>query len=139
MARIMAFDYGEKRTGIAVSDPLQMIAVSLATVTTDAVLDFVKKYCAAENVEAFVVGVPHNNVQRDNPVAREVEKFIAALQRSFPDKPVHRIDERFTSSIARQTVLQSGIRKKERRRKEHLDVIAANLILQTYLEKKSGR
>lgn len=133
MARVMAFDFGTKRTGIAVSDPLQMIANSLETIPTKAVFDFIKKYCAAENVEAFVVGVPYNTGTRDNAVMSEVEKFIAQLQQLFPQKKVHCIDERFTSSIAKQTLLQSGVSKKERRKKEHIDAIAANLILQTYL------
>lgn len=136
MARIMAFDFGTKRTGIAVSDPLQMIANSLETLPTKNVFDFIKKYCAAENVEAFVVGVPYNTGTRQNEVMSEVEKFIALLQQQFPDKKVHRIDERFTSSIAKQTLLQSGVGKKERQNKGHIDAIAANLILQTYLAMK---
>lgn len=136
MARVMAFDFGTKRTGIAVTDPLQIIATSLETLPTKTVFDFIKKYCVAENVEAFVVGVPYNTGTRQNEVMSEVEKFIAQLQLLFPDKKIHRIDERFTSTIAKQTLLQSGLGKKERQRKGHIDAIAANLILQSYLTMK---
>lgn len=136
MARIMAFDFGTKRTGIAVTDPLQIIANSLETLPTKTVFEFVKRYCTAENVEAFVVGVPYNTGTRQNEVMSEVEKFIAQLQLLFPDKKIHRIDERFTSTIAKQTLLQSGLGKKERQRKGHIDAIAANLILQSYLTMK---
>lgn len=137
MARILAFDYGKKRVGIAVTDPLQMIANTLPTIETKLVWNFIKQYCADEDVEAFVVGWPYNYGHRDNPVIPLIEQFIAKLQQQYPDKPIHKIDERFTSKMASQTLLLSGVNKKERQKKENIDAISANIILQSYLESKN--
>lgn len=136
MARILAFDYGRKRVGVSVTDPLQIIANTLETVPTHQIFDFVKKYCTQEEVEAFVVGYPYAHGHTQNEVTVHIEKFIADLNKLFPDKPVHKIDESFTSKIAKQTLLMSGVNKKERRNKGHIDAISSNLILQTYLEMK---
>lgn len=134
MGRILAFDYGTRRVGIAVTDPLKIIANTLETIPTKTVLDFVKKYCSTEEVEAFVVGYPFSHGHNVNPVTVEIEKFIARLKELYPGKAVHKIDESFTSKIAAQTLLMSGVNKKERRNKGHIDAISANLILQTYLQ-----
>lgn len=134
MGRILAFDYGTKRVGIAVTDPLKIIANTLETIPTKTVMDFVKKYCATEEVEAFVVGYPFTHGHSANPITIEIEKFIAKLKEAYPGKPVHKIDESFTSKIAAQTLLMSGVNKKERRVKGNIDAISANLILQTYLQ-----
>lgn len=136
MARIMAFDFGLKRIGIAVSDPLQMIANSLDTIPTHTVYDFIKAYCTKEEVEAFVVGYPFNHGGPQNDVVPHIEGFIKKLKSLYPGKEVHKVDERFTSKIASQTLLMSGVNKKERQKKGNVDVIAANLILQSFLEMK---
>ena len=129
----MAFDYGQKRVGIAVTDPLQMIANSLETQPTFKIYDFIKQYLATEAVEAFVVGFPYNYGHHENPVVPHIEQFITKLKTIYPNIPVHKIDERFTSSIAGQTLLASGVNKKERQKKGNVDAISANLILQSYL------
>lgn len=130
----MAFDYGKKRVGLAVTDPLKLIANTLETIPTKTVFDFVKKYCNAEEVEAFAVGYPYAHGHSENAVAKDIDKFILKLQELFPGKPVHKIDESFTSKIASHTLLMSGVNKKERQNKGNIDAISANLILQTYLE-----
>lgn len=135
--RVLAFDFGLKRVGVAVTDPLQIIANSLETVPTKEIDAFVKAYCNKEEVECFVVGYPMNTGHHENDVVKHIDAFIAKLQQLYPAKPVHKIDERFTSKMASQTLLMSGVNKKERQNKGNVDAIAANLILQTYLEKKS--
>ncbi len=134
MARILAFDYGRKRVGIAVTDPLQMIANTLETSETKQLFPFIDSYCRKQEVESFVVGYPFSHGHQENPISKEIDKFIAKLRQLYPDKPVHKIDESYTSKIAGQTLLMSGVNKKERRKKGHIDAISANLILQTYLE-----
>lgn len=136
MGRILAFDYGTKRVGLAVTDPLQIIANSLETVPTKEVLAFVKQYCQREAVEAFVVGYPFAHGHKTNPVTEHIDRFIKVLETTYPDKKVHRVDESFTSRIASQTILMSGINKKERRNKGHVDAISANIVLQSFLEMK---
>ncbi len=134
MARILAFDYGKRRVGIAVTDPLQMIANTLETAETKHLFTFIDSYCKKEEVESFVVGYPFSHGHQENSIAKEIDKFITKLQRLYPDKPVYKIDESYTSKIAGQTLLISGVNKKERRNKGNIDAISANLILQTYLE-----
>jgi putative Holliday junction resolvase len=134
MARILAFDYGLKRVGIAVTDPLQMIANSLEPVPNKEVMPFVKNYCLKEDVEAFVVGYPYAHGHSENEIARHIDTFIIELNKLFPGKRVHKIDESFTSKIAAQTLLMSGVNKKERRNKGNIDTISANIILQSFLE-----
>lgn len=136
MGRVLAFDYGTKRVGVAVTDPLQIIANTLPTVDTPKIFEFIKSYCNKEEVESFVVGYPVAHGHAPNEVAKHIDKFVTDLKKIYVVKPVHLIDESFTSKIAAQTVLMSGINKKERKRKEHIDAISANLILQTYLELK---
>lgn len=136
MPRILAFDFGLRRVGVAVSDPLQIIANTLETVPTKEVFSFIKLYCSKEDVSTFVVGYPHAHGHSENEIAVHIEKFIAELNKLYPDKPVHKIDESFTSRIASQTLLMSGVNKKERRKKGNIDAISANIILQSYLEMK---
>lgn len=136
MGRILAFDYGRKRIGMAVTDPLQIIANTMDTVANAEVLDVVKKYCQQEDVEAFVVGYPYAHGHTENEIAKDIDVFIQNLNQLFPDKKVHKVDESFTSLMASRTLLQSGVNKKERRNKGHIDAISANIILQSYLEMK---
>lgn len=136
MARILAFDYGLRRVGVAVSDPLQIIANTLETIPTAKIIDFIKQYTGQEEVEAFVVGFPFSHGHHTNEIAVHIEKFITTLQQLYPDKKLHRIDESFTSKIAAQTLLLSGVSKKERQKKGNTDAISANLILQSFLQMK---
>lgn len=134
MARILAIDYGGKRTGLAVTDPLQIIASALDTVESDQVLSFLKNYVAKEPVECFVVGEPKNLDGTPTHATPLVEAFIASLQKNFPAVPVKRWDERFTSKIALQTMVAGDFKKADRSKKENLDKISATLILQGYLQ-----
>ena len=134
MGRVLAFDYGTRRVGVAVTDSLKIIASTLETTPTVKIFDFIKGYCAKEEVEAFVVGFPYNFGHGENEVVVHIEEFIAKLKALYPEKPIHKIDERYTSSIAKRTLIASGVSKKDRRNKGSIDAISANLILQSYLE-----
>lgn len=136
MGRILAFDYGLKRAGIAVTDPLQIIANSLGAIATTDIYDFIKTYCANEDVEGFVVGYPYSHGHAENEIAQHIDRFILKLNELYPGKKVHKVDESFTSKIASQTLKMSGVNKKERHKKGNVDSISANLILQSYLEMK---
>lgn len=134
MGRILAIDYGSKRVGLAVTDPLRIIASSLEALHSKDLIDFLKNYLAKEKVDIIVVGEPKtlNNVKSDS--ARFIDPFVVHLQRTFPEVKVERYDERFTSSIAQQTMLLGGMKKKDRRVKENVDKISATIILQDYME-----
>lgn len=134
----MAFDFGLRRVGIAVTDPMQIIANTLETLPAKEIMPFIKKYCTNEEVEAFVVGYPFSHGHSANEVVQHIEKFIAELIKIYPEKPVHKVDESFSSKIAAQTLLLSGVNKKERRNKGNVDAIAANIILQSYLEMRDN-
>ena len=136
MGRILAFDYGKKRTGIAVTDPLQLIASGLKTVETSEILNFLKAYCTDEEVVLFVVGLPRqmNNLPSENE--QFIKSFIRNLKRTFPEIPIKREDERFTSKMAFQSMIDSGIKKRQRQNKAMVDEISATLILQSYLNRK---
>lgn len=134
MGRVLAFDYGTKRVGVAVTDPLKIIASTLETQPTIKIYDFIKAYCLQNEVEAFVVGFPYNHGHGENDVVPHIETFIAKLQELYPNKPITKIDERYTSAIAQRTLIASGVSKKDRRNKGSIDAISANLILQSYLE-----
>lgn len=136
MPRIMAFDYGSKRIGIAVTDPLQLIATGLTTVHPKDVVEFIKKYIQTEPVECFVVGEPKQMDGTPSQSAQHVKGFITILKKSFPEIPVTTMDERFTSKMASETVSQSGFKKSDRRNKERIDTISATIILQSYLQKR---
>lgn len=136
MARILAIDYGLKRTGIAITDELQIIASGLTTVETKKLLSFLKDYITKEKVELFLIGEP----KQMNNTASESESlilpFIAKLEKEIPDIPIKRVDERFTSKMAFQTMIDSGLKKNQRKNKALVDEISATLILQSYLYAK---
>lgn len=135
MARILAIDYGVKRTGIAVTDELQIIASGLTTVATSELLPFLKKYFSDEDVELVLLGEPK---QMNNMVSQSeegIQKFLKKFREQFPEKELKRVDERFTSKMAVQTMIDSGLKKKKRRDKALVDEISATIILQSYLYK----
>jgi putative Holliday junction resolvase len=134
MARILALDYGKKRTGIAVTDPLQIIATALETVATDELIGYLKKYFASESVEKVVIGYPLNFDDSPTHATPLVDKFIAKFSHVFPKLPIVTWDERLTSKMAAQTIAQLGLSKKQRENKALLDSISATIILQEYLE-----
>ena len=136
MPRLMAFDYGLKRIGIAVSDPLQIIASGLTTVATTEIWTFIQKYLQQEAVETFVLGYPLNLNNTPAEIAEEVERFFEQLQKLYPQIPVYRIDERFTSKIAAQTLAMSGLKKQKRQNKALLDEVSATIILQSFMDMK---
>lgn len=134
MSRIVAIDYGKKRVGLAVTDPLQLIATPLATVDTPKIISYLADYLSKEAVERFVVGMPKDLKNRDADATPLVEAFIKQLQRKFPDTPVELIDERFTSKIAFQAMIDGGVKKMDRRDKGLIDRTSAVIILQSYME-----
>jgi len=136
MARILALDYGEKRTGIAVTDELQIIASGLITVKTDKLIKFLIDYTNKEQVELFIVGLPKQMNNSDSESEKHILSFLKQLKKSLPKTPIKRIDERFTSKIAFQTMIDSGLKKKQRRNKGLVDEISATIILQSYLYSK---
>ena len=133
MARILAIDYGTKRTGIAVTDELQIIASGLTTVETKELLPFLKDYISKEKVELFLVGEPKqmNNEVSESEVS--IQSFLKKLASAIPEMPVKRVDERFTSKMAFQTMIDSGLKKGQRKNKALVDEISATIILQSYL------
>lgn len=133
MARIMALDYGLKRTGIAVSDPLQIIAQGLTAIDTKDVMPFLKKYFSEETVELLLIGLPVNLDGSNTHGTLLVQKFIPLLQKEFPGLIVKTVDERFTSKLAKQAMLDMGMKKKERQVKKNVDEISATIMLQDYL------
>lgn len=136
MSRILAIDFGLKRTGIAVTDPLKIIASALATVPTPEALDFLKKYCAGEAVEGFVVGLPLHPDGNPAQIAPQADAFVRELEKAFPGIPVARQDERYTSGDAQKIILASGAKKQKRRDKALVDKVAAALILEQYMMDK---
>ena len=136
MPRIIAFDYGTKRVGIAVTDPLQLIATGLETVHPKDITDYLKKYLESEQVERFVVGEPKQLDGSPSQSAQHVKGFITILKKNFPGITVETIDERFTSKMAASAIAQSGLKKSDRQKKELLDTVSAVIILQSYLERK---
>ncbi len=134
MGRILAIDFGLKRTGIAVTDPLKIIASALTTVPTHEALDFINNYCVGEEVEHFVLGLPMHMDGNPSQIAPQADAFALRLQKLFPEKKVFRQDERNTSNDAKRIILQSGIKKQKRRDKMLVDKIAAALILEQYME-----
>ncbi|TAF78249.1 MAG: Holliday junction resolvase RuvX [Sphingobacteriales bacterium] len=137
MPRILAFDYGTKRVGIAATDPLKIIANSLTTLHPKEVLAFLKKYLLTEQVDLFVVGEPKQMDGSASQSSAQVKLFVAQLKNNFPHMAIEMIDERFTSKIASATIAQSGLNKKARQNKALVDGIAATIILQSYMEKQS--
>ncbi|WP_411273294.1 Holliday junction resolvase RuvX [Daejeonella sp.] len=135
--RILAFDYGTKRIGIAVTDPLQIIATGLDTIHPKDIVEYLKNYLSRENVELFVVGEPLQMDGTPSQSTPHIKGFITILTKQFPEIPVERIDERFTSKMASAVVAQSGLKRSDRQNKARLDTISATIILQSYLEKRS--
>ena len=136
MSRILAIDYGEVRTGIAVTDKLQIIASGLITVKTEDLIKFLIDYTHKEQVELFIVGLPKQMNNTESESEKHILNFLKQLKISLPKIPVKRIDERFTSKIAHQTMIDSGMKKKQRRNKGLVDEISATIILQSYLYSK---
>jgi len=139
MGRIMAIDYGRKRVGIAVTDELQLIANGLATVPAHEIMAFLVTYLKLEKVDAFVVGEPRQMNNQPSESLQYIIPFVNRLKKEFPDIPVEMADERFTSKMAFQTMIDAGLKKKDRRNKELVDTISATIILQSYLSSKSIR
>jgi putative Holliday junction resolvase len=133
MGRILAIDYGKKRTGIAVTDPLRIIATALDTVPSTELIPFLQKYLAREPVDEFVVGMPKTLMNQDSEIAPLVRKFVDILKATFPEKAVHLADERFSSSIARRAMVDGGMKKKDRQVKGNVDKISAVIILQSFM------
>ncbi len=135
MARILAIDYGLKRTGIAVTDPFRIIATALTTVSSRELIPFLKDYFQKETVDQIIIGLPLNWDESDTHATPLVEKCIVELRKNFPNIPIEKVDERFTSKMAKDSMLEMGMKKKDRRRKELVDQIAATIILQEYLNR----
>ena len=137
MGRILAFDYGKKRIGIAVTDPLQMIANGLDTVSPNVIFKFIEDYLAMETVDTFVVGLPKTVKNEASESMKYIEPFVKGLKNKYPNIPVEMYDERFTSVLAHQAMIVGGVKKKERREnKELVDKVSATIILQSYLESR---
>lgn len=138
MSRILAIDYGQKRTGLAVTDPLQIIANGLTTVPTAQLETFILDYVKREEVERIVVGLPRQNSGEYSENMRRITPFVNRLRKVLPLLPVEMVDERFTSVLAHRTMLEAGLKKKDRQNKALVDEISACIILQSYLEAKRG-
>lgn len=132
----MAFDYGTKRIGVAVTDPLQIIATGLTTIHPKDVIEYIKKYQQTESIETFVVGQPKQLDGSDSQSAQHVRGFVTILKKNFPGIAIEMIDERFTSKMASAAIAQSGMKKTDRQKKELIDTVSAVLILQTYMQKR---
>ncbi|MBS1657217.1 MAG: Holliday junction resolvase RuvX [Bacteroidetes bacterium] len=134
MARILAIDFGLRRTGLAVTDPMQIIASPFQAVESGNLISFLESYFMKEEVELIVVGDPKNLDGTANPLSQQVHKLVRELEKKFPEKKVVMVDERFTSKMAQQSIIQSGLKKKDRRQKSLTDIVSAALILQHYLD-----
>jgi putative holliday junction resolvase len=134
MARILCIDYGGKRTGIAVTDPLQIIATGLETIESRELIPYLKKYFAAEEVELIIIGMPTNWDDSDTHGTPLVKAAIKKIQKEFPNMPLKTVDERYTSKMAKNAMLEMGMKKKDRRVKGNVDVIAATIMLQEYMQ-----
>jgi putative Holliday junction resolvase len=134
----MAIDYGRKRTGLAVTDSLRIIATALETVPTTQLISFILAYTKREVVDEFVVGMPKTLKNEDSEIAPLVRVFVEELKKTFPEKPIHLADERFTSSMALQAMIDGGMKKKDRRDKGNVDKISATIILQSFMEAKKS-
>lgn len=134
MARLLAIDYGRKRSGIAVSDTLQIIANGLTTVPSHTIINFLKDYVAKEPVELIIIGLPRQMNYEESESMQYIKPFVKKLQKEIPDIPVEYFDERFTSRMAHQTMIDGGLKKKQRQNKALVDEISATIILQGYME-----
>ena len=136
MARILSIDFGQKRTGIAVTDDFQIIASGLTTIPSTDIIPFLKTYLSKENVETVIIGEPKQMNGLPSESSEIIEKFIAQFHTEFPNMKMERVDERFTSKMAFQTMIDSGLKKKQRQNKGLIDEIAATILLQDYLNYK---
>jgi putative holliday junction resolvase len=134
MARILAIDYGGKRTGLAVTDPLQIIATGLETIESRELIPWLKKYLLQEEVELIIIGLPKNWDESDTHGTPLVQAAIKKIQKEFPTTPLKTVDERYSSKMAKDAMLEMGMKKKDRRDKKNVDLIAATIILQEYLQ-----
>ncbi|MBN2480320.1 MAG: Holliday junction resolvase RuvX [Bacteroidales bacterium] len=139
MGRILAIDYGRKRTGIAVTDPLQLIANGLTTVHSSEVLTFLTEYFGKETVDTVVVGYPKKMNNLPSEAVKYIEPFVRKLNKTYPDKDVVMMDERFTSKLAVRSMIEGGAKKKTRQNKGIVDMVSATIILQSYLEMRSNK
>jgi putative holliday junction resolvase len=137
MGRVIGIDYGTKRVGLSVTDQLQLIATALDTIHAKEVIKFLQDYDKEQDIESFALGMPKKLDNTDTNNTIHVQNFKKQLSKAFPDKKIYEIDERFTSSIAQQTLIAGGMKKKDRQNKANVDKISAVLILQTYLEMKN--
>jgi len=135
MARILSIDYGKKRTGIAVTDPLKIIASGLTTIETPQLMNYLKAYFLKEEVEEVIVGMPSNLDDTDTDATPLVKHFVSAFKKHIPQIPIKEVDERYTSKLASRAMIEMGLKKKQRQNKALLDEIAATIMLQEYLNK----
>lgn len=136
MGQILAIDYGKVRTGIAVTDDMQIIASGLTTVETPKLIDFLKKYFLENSVDEVVIGLPTDLKGNMSEIETEIQKFILVFEKEFPDKKINRLDERFTSKMASFFISQSGKNKKQRQEKGLIDKVSATILLQNFLDQK---
>ena len=136
MDRLVGIDYGRKRVGVAVSDPLGIFAYALETVHSSKIIEYLKKYTEKEKVSLFVVGYPLNMNGAPSEAAKDIDIFLKHLKKAFPDIPVHLEDERFTSVLAHRAMIDGGMKKSDRMKKESVDKISAAIILQSYMDRK---
>jgi RNAse H-fold protein YqgF len=139
MGRILGIDYGNKRVGLAVTDPLQIFASPLNTISAHDIDNFIADYMASEQVDAFVIGYPVKLNNEPSESVKYIDPFIRKLKKRFPGVPVHLVDERFTSQMAFRTMIDGGLKKKERQNKSIIDMISASIILQSFLDSKSAK
>ncbi len=139
MSRLLSIDYGKKRTGIAVSDPLQIIANGLTTVETTNIFNFLKDYLGKEDVETIIVGLPKQMSGELSENMKRIEPFVNRLKKLYPNINIEYYDERFSSKMAHQAMIDGGLKKKDRQNKELVDEISATIILQGYMESKRFR
>jgi putative Holliday junction resolvase len=137
MGRILAIDYGRKRIGLAVTDPMQIFASPLDTVSPKEFDSFIENYLRTEVVDEFVVGYPVQLNNLPSEIVKDINPFIKKLEKRYPDKQIHLADERFTSQMAFRTMIEGGVKKKDRSDKSMVDKISASIILQSYLDKRS--
>ena len=137
MGRILAFDIGRKRTGVAVTDPLKIIANGLTTIATNTVVDFLGQYLSKENVELIVIGQPKQMNNQPSEAVKYIEPVINRIRKVFPDLKIEFVDERFTSKMAFQAMIDGGVKQKDRQNKALVDTVSATIILQSYMESKS--
>ena len=139
MGRILGIDYGRKRTGVAVTDPLQIVAGNLATVPTHTLMEFIKDYMSREQVERIVIGLPTQLNGEPSESMKYITPFVNRLHKELPDMPIVMYDERFTSTLAHQAMIDGGMKKSDRRDKARVDAIAATIILNDYLQSKQNQ